>query len=92
LEILNEAQALLKDVRRIDKGFQVIPDVVQRRAMKHMIKKDEYQIEKIFMRIFVDIDSSAHNEGLNEDEVFDEAIKIKMAAMDCRNDDVAKSE
>jgi hypothetical protein len=42
------------------------------------------------MGIFVGTDSSAHNEGLNEDEVFDEAIKIKMIAMDCWNDDVAK--
>lgn len=55
-----------------------------------MIKEDEYQVEEVFMGIFVGTDSSAHNEGLNEDEVFDEAIKIKMIAMDCWNDDVAK--
>jgi len=42
LEILDETQALLKDVRRIGKGFQVIPDVIKRRAMKHMIKEDDY--------------------------------------------------
>lgn len=60
--------------------------------MKHMIKKDEYQVEEVFMGIFAGTNSSAHNEGLNGDEVFDEAIKIKMATMDCRNDDVAKSE
>jgi len=42
LEILDEAQALLKDVRRIGKGFRVILDVVQRRAMEHMIREDEY--------------------------------------------------
>jgi len=92
LEIPDEAQALLKDVRRIGKGFRVIPDVVQRRAMEHMIREDGYQAEEVFMGIFAGTDSSAQNEGLKGDEVFDEAVKIKMAAMDCRNDDVAEPE
>jgi len=92
LEIPDEAQALLKDVRRIGKGFQVIPDVVKRRAMEHMIREDGYQAEEVFMGIFAGTERSAHSEGLKGDEVFDEVVNIQMAAMDCRNEDVAEPE
>jgi len=92
LEIPDEAQALLEDVRRISKGFRVIPEVVKRRAIEHMIREDGYKAEEIFMRIFASTERSAHSEGLEEDEVFDEVVNIQMAAMDCRNEDVAEPE
>lgn len=92
LEIPDEAQVLHKDIRSIGKGFGVIPDVVKKRAMEHMIRVDEYQAKEIFMGIFASTETSAPNEGLKGDEVFDEVVNIQMAAMDSRNEDVAEPE
>lgn len=92
LEIPAEAQALYEDIRSIGQGFGVIPDVIKKRAMEHMIMVDGYKAERIFMGIFATTETSAPNEGLKGNEVFDEVVNIRRAAMDSRNEDVAEPE
>lgn len=92
LELPDETQTLLKDIRRIGKGFGVIPTVVKRRAMEHMIKEDGCQAEEISKNIFAGADRSGHDQEMEENEVFDEVVDIQMAAADCRNDGVSEPE
>jgi len=91
-EIPEKAHALLKNIKRIGKGFRVIPYAVKNRAMEHMIGEDGDMAEEDFMGIFGDPERAAHNEDLTADEVLGEVVKIRTAVIKCRDDDVAEPE
>ena len=90
--IPDSIRPLLKDLKRIGKGYRVIPHLIKRKALELMAEEDGDLEEEDIITRFAAPENQSDKVDPSTEEVFDEVIKIKKASTDCRKDDVAEPE